>query len=342
MATYADEFSKEISAYERMKVCTQCGKIYGFWHYQSGHMGSSGGIDYYQKCGCKIAKPDMPPEGQGQERWQGFDFNEVITLCHSCGQEVLRSGSKWSVWFCSPCKEMVIEFNTQYQKTIIPIGRHSVMAGYKLSGKESVDENKVHEFMTNLNSLFERIDILEEWRVHIISHNLKSLGYSKDITLVEYLSKVKSLPESSIAFRDMCEFFMAKLEKRNRVSKWLESGYKFLDSRQFRDAIVSFSIAIHLDSKNAEAYYGRGYARRHVQLQECIEFDSTDEDDHNLLAIDDFTRAIKLIPEYADAYFERGCVYYYLSSMDFGMAAKLGNENAKEALKERRKEKKTH
>ena len=93
------------------------------------------------------------------------------------------------------------------------------MAGYQLSGKGSVDENRVKEFMRNLNSLFERIDILEEWRVHIISHNLKSLGYSKDITLVEYLSKVKSLQERSIAFKEMCEFFMVKLKKRNRVKR---------------------------------------------------------------------------------------------------------------------------
>src|SRR4030042_3262893 len=137
--------------FRRMKVCTECGKIYGFWHYQSGHVGSSGGIDHYQKCSCKTAKPDMPPEGQGQKKWRGFDFNEVITLCHCCGQEVLSSGTKWSVWFCSPCKERVIEFNTKYQQTIIPIGRHSIMAGYQLSGKESEDKKKVQEFVMNLN-----------------------------------------------------------------------------------------------------------------------------------------------------------------------------------------------
>lgn len=201
------------STYQRMKVCVECGRIYGIWNFQSGHVGS---IDYYQKCGCKTAKPDMPPKGQGQEKWQGFDFNEAITLCHSCGQKILRSGSKWSVWFCSPCKERVIEFNTQYQKTIIPIGRHSIMTGYQLSGKESVDENKVQKFVMDLNGLIETIDVLEEWRKHIISHNLKSLGYSKDVALVEYLSKVKSLPKRSMAFRDMCEFFIMKLKKRDR------------------------------------------------------------------------------------------------------------------------------
>jgi tetratricopeptide (TPR) repeat protein len=332
MVTYADEFSKEISAYERMKVCTECGRIYGFWHSERG--------DYYQKCGCKTPKPDTPQQGQAQEKWQGFDFNEVITLCHSCGQEVLRSGSKWSVWFCKECKERVIEFNTQYRKTVIPIGRHSIMAGYQLSGKESEDENKVQEFLTNFNSLSERIDILQKWRAHVMSRNMKSLGYPKDVTLAEYLSRANNLPERSIAFRNMCDFFMVRLEERDRINKWLERGYEFLDSRQFWDAIVSFSIAINLDSKNAEAYYGRGCAHRHVQLQESIGFDSTDEDDHNLLAVDDFTRAIRLNPEYADAYFERGCVYYCLSSTDFGMAAKLGKEDAKEALEERGKQRK--
>ena len=214
MSTHADKLRKEISAYERMKVCMKCGGIYGFWHDPSGQVGSSGGIDYYQKCGCKTPKPDMPPKGKSREKWPGFDFNEVITLCHCCGREVLRSGSKWSVWFCEVCRKRVIQFNTQYRKTIIPIGRHSIMAGYALSGKESADENKVHQFMTNLKSLFKRIDVLEEWRVRIMSRNLKSLRYSKDVTLVEYLSKVKDLPERSIAFRDMCEFFMVILSGR--------------------------------------------------------------------------------------------------------------------------------
>ena len=205
--------------FRRMKVCMECGRIYGFWHYQSGQVGSSGKIDYYQKCGCKTAKPDMPPEGQGQEKWQGFDFDEAVTLCHSCGQEVLTSGSKWSVWFCEKCKERVIEFNSRYQQTIIPIGRHSIMAGYQLSGKESENKKKVQKFVMNLNGLIERIDVLEEWRKHIISHNLKSLGYSKDITLVKYLSKVKSLPKRSIVFKDMSKFFMVKLKKRDRVRR---------------------------------------------------------------------------------------------------------------------------
>jgi hypothetical protein len=205
--------------FRRMKVCTECGRIYGFWHYQSGHVGSSGGIDYYQKCGCKTAKPDMPTEGQGKKKWRGFDFNETVTLCYCCGQDLLLSGSKWSVWFCEKCKERVIKFNSRYQMTIIPIGRHSIMSGYQLSGKESQDKNKVQSFVKSLKSLFERMGILEEWRKHIISHNLKSLGYSKDITLVKYLSKVRSLPERSVAFRDMCKFFRVKLGKRDRVRR---------------------------------------------------------------------------------------------------------------------------
>lgn len=93
------------------------------------------------------------------------------------------------------------------------------MAGYQLSGKESESKKKVQKFLGILNSLFERVDILEEWRVHIISHNLKSLGYSKDITLAKYLSKVESLPPKSVAFKDMVKYFITKLEKRDRVRR---------------------------------------------------------------------------------------------------------------------------
>ena len=93
------------------------------------------------------------------------------------------------------------------------------MSGYQLSGKESESKKKVQKFLGILNSLFERMGVLEEWRKHIISHNLKLLGYSNDIPLVKYLSKVKSLPERSIAFKDMVKFFITKPEKRDRVRR---------------------------------------------------------------------------------------------------------------------------
>lgn len=93
------------------------------------------------------------------------------------------------------------------------------MAGYQLSGKESESKKKVQKFLGILNSLFERVFILDEWRVHITLHNLKSLGYSKDITLAKYLSKVESLPPKSVAFKDMVKYFITKLEKGDRVRR---------------------------------------------------------------------------------------------------------------------------
>ena len=43
---------------------------------------------------------------QAQPRWGG-DFNTYAELCRCCGLVLIRSGSRWSVWFCASCKEAV-------------------------------------------------------------------------------------------------------------------------------------------------------------------------------------------------------------------------------------------
>ena len=195
--------------YEDMFVCFACGGLYGPWKYEpevKAFCATRARQTGYQVCYCK--------RRYEKKRWPGFDINEIVTLCYCCGREVLKSGSKWSVWFCQECKESVMTLNAFAQRTIIPIGRHSMMSGYYLKGQDIYETEKIDNFVANVNQLHGNIDHLDEWRKYIIGKNFKLLEISKDISLVDYLVWVDKLPYKNIAFQKMCSFFIKPKEKR--------------------------------------------------------------------------------------------------------------------------------
>jgi hypothetical protein len=73
-----------------------------------------------QRCPCRRIR-DEPT-------WPRFDFNERLHLCDCCHRVALTSGSKYSMFFCEPCKKRVVSFNDRLRFWLIPIGRHSFMA----------------------------------------------------------------------------------------------------------------------------------------------------------------------------------------------------------------------
>lgn len=213
----ADQYLRKYVEYEAMIVCADCFEIYGPWHYKGEAVGIPD-INFFQLCArdcpSRNQKPDMPFKEAGEAKWPRFDFNRVVELCYCCGQEVLKSGSKWSVWFCKECKERVIEFNTQYQRTIIPIGRHSLMAGYRLGHNEVHNPEMIKTFTENVNNLFSSIDCLTKWKKFILAENFKTLGYLNDTLLKDYLAQTKNLPEKSTFFLPLREFFEQELRGR--------------------------------------------------------------------------------------------------------------------------------
>ena len=195
--------------YEDMFVCSVCRGLYGSWKYEpevKAFYPTRAMATGYQDCYCK--------KKYGHKKWPGFDFSEVVTLCYCCGQEVLLSGSRWSVWFCEDCKERVVVLNTFFQRTIIPIGRHSMMHGYHLKGQDIHDKAKIENYAANVNQLFSGIHHLDKWRKRIIRENFKLFEISKDISLVDYLVWASKIPTKLIAFQKMCLFFIKPKRKR--------------------------------------------------------------------------------------------------------------------------------
>jgi hypothetical protein len=104
-------------------VCDGCGELYEP-HAQAGRPSP-------QRCVCRRDPDDS--------RWPHHDFNEAVRLCGCCRLEAVGSGSRWSVFFCDACKWRVIGLNGHVGRYLVPVGRHSVMAGAGVPGRALVE-----------------------------------------------------------------------------------------------------------------------------------------------------------------------------------------------------------
>jgi hypothetical protein len=154
--------------HEGFRVCLRCFDLYEI-----------GPPEQAQLCRCR--RVDQPT-------WPQFDYNERATLCRGCLQQVLPSGSRWSVWFCDECKARIAEFN-QTHADFIPLGRHSLMHGIGLNGRQAQDPGVVEQLLTSFRGLAGRGDRLDRWRRSRLRANLRSLGLAvlPEITLRDYL-----------------------------------------------------------------------------------------------------------------------------------------------------------
>ena len=106
---------------------------------------------------------------------------------------------------------------------------------------------------------------------------------------------------------------------------YMDEGVKLMmNYSKFEEAERAFDKSIKYDKNNHEAYYYRGCAKvNSKQYQE---------------AIADFKKAIELKPDYADAYFNMGRVYYMQNDEDkaceyYKLADKYGRPNLEDYLK---------
>ena len=134
------------------RICDTCQQLFG--------TEPQPGYRTPQRCQC-----DLPTD---EAVWDGSDYNEHLHLCRCCRGVALRSGSRWSVWFCEPCVKRVRHFNNATGRVVIPIGRHSLMSsigvrGVELSEAEGDEVDRlVDRFAEQLLSLFASMDRLAE------------------------------------------------------------------------------------------------------------------------------------------------------------------------------------
>jgi hypothetical protein len=140
----------------------------------------------FQLCSCSHVEVH-----RAQASWGG-DHNTYAELCKCCGLVLLRSGSKWSVWLCEPCKEQVMALNQAAGRCVIPIGRHSLMNRVLARTSELQSSVGVGAYVDQLHSLFVRINDLHTWTSTVIQRNLEALNLDseEDIALSDYLDSI--------------------------------------------------------------------------------------------------------------------------------------------------------
>ena len=179
-------------SYPGMMICRKCGITYDTKPKQ-----------FSQRCECNRRE---------QEKWSGSDYNEYQRLCMCCMSVVLRSGSRWSVWFCEECKPRVMILNKAAGRCVIPIGRHSLMNGV-FANKETVATlEKQVKFAKQLGGFFGLINDLNEWKAIRLRTNLvlTQLTWRGDGALDEYLQALEKLNRKALkeeSFLQLAEFF---------------------------------------------------------------------------------------------------------------------------------------
>jgi hypothetical protein len=116
-------------------------------------------------------------------RWPGYDFNMVAELCRCCGQVLLKSGNKFSVWFCDHCKEHVGLLNGRLGRYAIPIGRHSFHGGFLLKPKEDRASMtlELELFVARWNDIWEAMGAVEAWAGEVVLQILAEKGLDRGI-----------------------------------------------------------------------------------------------------------------------------------------------------------------
>ena len=199
-------------------VCGSCYDLRGTWS----HQGSQLQQECHHTCSSRRESLRLVREGlqPAPAKWSGHDFNEVATLCYCCGAELLHSGSRWSVWFCEACNRRVRALNGRYQRCLIPVGRHSLMNGFGLNGRDALVPGAVEQFVLSARGLFDSIDLLEEWAPAIVAEKARARGFQEgaDVPLLDYLDALVRSPADKVrAFKRLCAYFQSPVKAQTRV-----------------------------------------------------------------------------------------------------------------------------
>jgi hypothetical protein len=168
------------------EVCGTCCELRGPFAWRVQGVTES----HVQDCACARG---ARAGGERPETWRGFDFNTVAELCQACGCQVLPSGSRFSVWLCSVCKDLARALNGAVGRSVVPLGRHSIMSGFGLPVTPMPTNAEIDAFVARLGNLGARIDRLRDWAHRVVRANLSAIGHedAASVTLPDYLAAAR-------------------------------------------------------------------------------------------------------------------------------------------------------
>jgi hypothetical protein len=168
-----------------LRVCGGCFTLRGPFPY----VWNDTDYSFVQECRCER---DARPPGERAPKWISFDFNTAAELCRGCGAVALRSGTRWSIWFCDECRDRAVERNREVGTAVVPIGRHSLLHGLGLPGSPAPAGRDVDAFVARFGSLAERMRLVDDWSREVVRRNLVDAGLDRQpaISLPRYLAAV--------------------------------------------------------------------------------------------------------------------------------------------------------
>jgi len=107
------------------------------------------------------------------------DLGHDAHLCRSCLNVVVRSGSRWSVFYCDECRPAVVRLNGAARRCVIPYGPHSLMNGTAWSAKngKAMSSIQAEAFFDQLQTCFSNQDTLFEFNRGRIKARSEALGF---------------------------------------------------------------------------------------------------------------------------------------------------------------------
>jgi len=173
----------------RWTICGRCHAVRG------GPIGIVDGVTVWQRCDCT-------PAGGLHEQPRVGDFNTALELCRACGLVLLQSGSRWSVWFCEPCKTQARSLNERMGRCVVPIGRHSLMNRITVRSAAPAD---IEAFAGRLSTLFDATGAIRQWSRTVVRENLVAAGrpHEVDVDVESYLASVRGVASSDQRFAEM-------------------------------------------------------------------------------------------------------------------------------------------
>lgn len=139
---------------------------------------------------CRCDAPKEP------KTWEGWDYAEAYRLCDGCGQRLLQSGSRFSVWFCRYCLEECNRIRDAVGRTVVPIARHSLMhPDVGLCSGDQLDGHMLRQFIDSLFALGDRIDHLGAWKDAWLRFLYDAVAQSEETSLPlgVFLRRVQAL-----------------------------------------------------------------------------------------------------------------------------------------------------
>jgi hypothetical protein len=189
--------------YGRLELCITCFGLRGLYREKE------------HRCGCQ-----MRDAAWRASEWAGYDLPELLGMCLLCMRDVVASGTRWSWFACTTCREVNLAVGTALNSAgamILPLGRHSLMNRVALPTDTEEDDPAVARFAEALLNLTGAWLKLHDWSKVEATRLATAAGWEN--TAVPLATWLEAFPASVGASVDaFCRFTGADLPETDQLS----------------------------------------------------------------------------------------------------------------------------